>query len=93
VGAALITTTLDRARDLGFRAVLLHGNPDYYHRFGFVAATGFGIATPDGANDPQFMAQPLYDGALNGVSGRFIDDPLFESLNLFEAEVFEASLA
>lgn len=38
-GSALVIETLKKAKELGFKAVLITGNPDYYHRFGFSSAT------------------------------------------------------
>jgi hypothetical protein len=92
VGSTLITHTLDQARRLGFRAVLLFGNPAYYSRFGFADATRFGITTHDGYNFPAFMALPMRDGPLNGVAGKIIDDPIFTTLDPKEAETFNRDL-
>lgn len=92
VGSALIAHTLDLARGLGFRAVLLFGNPAYYSRFGFADAAQFGITTHDGANFPAFMALPLFDRALDGVTGKLIDDPTFTTLDPTEAETFNRDL-
>ena len=35
IGSRLIRTTMQRAADAGFAGVVITGNPDYYHRFGF----------------------------------------------------------
>lgn len=78
VGAALIRHTLEKAKALGHRAVLITGHPEYYPRFGFVNAEKFEITLPDGTNMDAFMALPLYDGALDGISGKWVYDPVFE---------------
>ena len=39
VGSALVKETLTKAKELGYKAVLITGNPEYYHRFGFSSAT------------------------------------------------------
>jgi hypothetical protein len=54
------------------------GHPDYYTRFGFKRAKEFGISTSSGDNFDAFMAMPLYDGALNGIMGRYYEDSAFE---------------
>ncbi|MDR0716577.1 MAG: GNAT family N-acetyltransferase [Azoarcus sp.] len=90
VGAALIRHTLDIARALGFRAVLIFGHESYYPRFGFEDAANFGITTDKGENFPAFMALPLYPGALEGVRGRFIYDPIYTSLDKAESAAFNA---
>ena len=79
IGKALMLHTFGIAQRLGFRAVLIFGHPDYYPRAGFRRASEFGITTPDGEVFDAFMAYQLYDGALDGISGRyFICDEYWE---------------
>jgi putative acetyltransferase len=51
-GSAAITTALATARARGEQSVVVLGHADYYPRFGFRQATGFGIHHPqyDGPN-------------------------------------------
>jgi len=78
VGKALLKHTIEEAKRLGYRAILFFGEPDYYPRLGFQRAGVFNIATAWGANFDAFMAMPLYDDALNGISGRFYLDPVYD---------------
>lgn len=71
IGSALIRHTLALARDMGFRALLTYGDPDYYRRFGFVAGKEYGILTVDGLISPALLGLVLVSGALNGMRGRF----------------------
>ncbi|MCL2003635.1 MAG: N-acetyltransferase [Oscillospiraceae bacterium] len=89
VGTALMRHTLAEAKRLGHRAVLIFGHPEYYPRIGFRRAAEFGITTADGKTFDAFMAYPLYDGALNGVRGRFYLDPVYESLTQEDALAFD----
>jgi len=66
VGAALVRHTAALARDMGYRAILFYGNPDYYPRLGFRPAFEYGIGTE---LVESFHCMPLYDGALDGMSG------------------------
>jgi len=93
VGSALIYKTLDVARGLGYRAVLIFGHESYYPRFGFKPASEFGITTGDGKNFPAFMALPLYDGALDGVYGRLICDTAYSTLDRAESDKLNTKLA
>jgi len=65
-----------KAKRLGYRAVLIFGHPDYYPRVGFRRAAEFGITTADGFVFDPFMVYPLYDGALDGIHGRYYIDPI-----------------
>jgi predicted N-acetyltransferase YhbS len=88
IGTALVRHTLDIARAMKYRAVLIFGHEEYYPRFGFEPAAKYGITTADGKNFAAFMALPLYDGSLDGVIGRLICDPVFESLDKTESDDF-----
>ena len=93
VGSVLINKTLEVARRLGHRAVLIFGHESYYPRFGFKPASEFGITTAEGKNFPAFMALPLYDGALEGVYGRLICVEGSLALDKEESEKLNAKLA
>lgn len=71
IGSALIRHTLALARDLGWRAVVIYGDPDYYRRFGFEPAERHNIQTADGWYLPALQVLELVPGALDGISGCF----------------------
>lgn len=88
IGARLMNDSIAAANELGFAGMILFGNPDYYHRFGFVNAGKFRITTKDGQNFEPFMALELQKNALADVKGRFFEDNVFEtdSVDLIEFE-------
>ncbi len=88
IGSRLVNFTIELAKKMGFRAIVIFGNPDYYHRFGFANADKFHITTSDGANFEAFMALELYKGALQGIGGKFHEDPVFQ-IDKEELESFE----
>lgn len=89
IGSALLRRSLAEARSLGYRAVLIFGHPEYYPCFGFQEASAYSITTADGKNFAAFMALELYEGALNGISGRCFLDPVYEQLSPEEVEAFD----
>ena len=89
IGKALMQHSFMIAKKLGYRAVIIFGHPDYYPRIGFCRAAQFGITTSDGETFDAFMAYPLYDGALEGIRGRYYLDPVYESLNQEDALEFD----
>jgi hypothetical protein len=71
VGTALVRHTIALAKEMGYRAVLFHGNPDYYPRLGFRPAFEFGVGRK---LEEHFHCMPLYEGALDGIShGRHVE--------------------
>jgi predicted N-acetyltransferase YhbS len=89
IGSSLIRHTLALARKMGYLAVIIFGDPGYYHRFGFQNAQVFGITTADGKNFDPFMALELRKDGLKGIHGAFFEDPVFtvdpEELVRFDA--------
>lgn len=77
VGNALMTHSIKRAKELGYGAILFFGHATYYPKFGFKEAKEYNITTSDEANFPEFMAMELQEGYLKGVSGRFIEPPIY----------------
>lgn len=78
VGSALMRHSIAEAARLGYRAIIFYGHPDYYPRFGFRRAGRYGIVSSGGESLDALMAMELYDGALNGIAGRYIEDKVYE---------------
>lgn len=62
IGSLLIKESTKRARALGYKGVIIFGNPQYYHRFGYVSADTYGITTSGGQNFDPFMVLELLTG-------------------------------
>jgi putative acetyltransferase len=58
-GSAAIRAGLEAARAMGENLVLVLGHAEYYPRFGFTPAAGFGIRPPFDAPDEAMMALTL----------------------------------
>jgi predicted N-acetyltransferase YhbS len=78
IGSKLMSNSITKARESGFSGMILFGNPDYYHRFGFRNAAEYGITTKDSQNFEPFMALKLQTDGLADVKGRFFEDDAFE---------------
>ena len=71
-GTALLNYTLEKAKELGFGAVLFEGNIGFYGKSGFTYAREFGIRyhdLPEDADSSFFLCKELSPGYLNGVTG------------------------
>ena len=88
IGALLMKHSIEKAKHLGYKGIIIFGNPDYYHRFGFVSAKEYNIQTSWGDDLDAFMALELYDESLKDVSGKFYEDEVFKIENE-ELEDFE----
>lgn len=88
VGGRLIEHSKEVARKLGYRGILIYGDPDYYKRYGFVPAENYEIGTPDDMYSAPLQAFELYNGALKNCKGRFFEDGIFE-VDREKADEFE----
>jgi putative acetyltransferase len=77
IGSRLVRAGLERCRDLGFRAVVVLGHPEFYPRFGFAPASRFGIRSEYDVPDDVFMSMELVAGALRNRSGTIRYHPAF----------------
>ena len=64
----MVRAVIERADAGGEPAIVLLGSPDFYGRFGFIAACDLGIESPDPAWGKYFQARALtaHDPAMVG---------------------------
>lgn len=91
VGKALITDMINRAKKLGFGAILFFGRPEYYPQFGFKEASAFGVTDSEGYNYPAFMGMELIPGYLSAAKGgRFFESDIYnDELNKDSVKEFD----
>ena len=77
IGGQLLAQVKRAACSLGYEALLLCGDPDYYGKQGFLPAEQFGIRTDDNHYAAALQAFPLLEGALRGASGRYRENEAY----------------
>lgn len=80
VGTRLVRAGRDACAARGVDALVVLGHPDYYPRFGFRPARGFGLTCPYDVPDDAFLALELTPDALRDVAGRIRYPDAFASL-------------
>ena len=78
IGGRMIALTKKLASEMGFRAILLCGDPDYYLRQGFIPAETLVIITEDNMYATALHVCELYDNALANAKGRYIEDKIYQ---------------
>lgn len=93
IGKKLIKLSLERAKELGYKAVLITGDDKFYKSLGFEAAYKYGITLKGMSIEDKiefFMAMELEKGYLEKCSGVYDFDKEFnvtdEELEKFELE-------
>ena len=77
IGSALIIHTIKLAREMGFPAICIYGDPRYYSRFGFRCAEKYEIKTADGKFAVALQVLELVQGVLRNVAGIFLESSTF----------------
>lgn len=77
IGGMMIARTKEIAKKLGFRGILLCGDPDYYTRQGFVAAEKYGIRNSENMYADALHAYELYEGAFACVQGCYFENEIY----------------
>ena len=78
IGRALINHTIALAKAMGYRAVIIYGDPAYYNRFGFKQSKEYGITNRDGKYPAALLVLELYPNALAEVAGVFEEGAIYE---------------
>lgn len=86
----LIKHTKEIAKELGYSAVLIYGDPGYYSKFGFVEAENYDIRTSDNMYAAPLQALELYPGALSDCAGCFFEGAVYE-IDEKAAEEFDST--
>ncbi len=90
-GKALLDFTLQQASDMGFGAVCIEGNIDFYEKCGFSYASDFGIRyhnLPAGEDATFFLCKELKHGYLDGITGEYAP-PQGYFIDEVECETFD----
>jgi predicted N-acetyltransferase YhbS len=87
-GYKLMEYCIVKAKELGYAGMILFGNPNYYHRFGFRNAVEYGIRTKEGLNFEPFMVKELQKEGLRKIQGAFYEDKSY-TIDMDELIEFE----
>lgn len=88
VGSKLIEYSKNIATELGYKAILIFGDPEFYQKVGFIQAEHYSIGTSWNTYATPLLACELVDGALNGCSGRFYEDDIY-NMDKDKADAFD----
>ena len=92
VGTLLINTTVKKAINLGYKAIMITGNKKYYERFGFKCAYDYDIHLEGNKIDDRaeyFMVKELEEGFLEKHNGIYNFDNKFFNYPKDEFEEYD----
>jgi len=88
IGKKLIEHTITKSGEMGFNAVIIYGNPEYYKKFGFINSGEYTITDREGNYVDALMALELYPGSLENINGKFSEGEAYK-IDKHELEIFD----
>ena len=88
IGSKLINHTIKLAKEMGYKAIIIYGDPEYYKRFGFKISKEYNITNKDQKYSVALLVLELYSDALNGIEGIFNEGDVY-IVNKDELEEFD----
>lgn len=92
LGKKLITYSLKKARELKYNAVITLGYAYHYAPYGFLSGKQYNIAMEDGKFYKGVLVLPLYDRALENISGYVKFSNVFEVTEK-DVEIFDSTFS
>ncbi|WP_167958246.1 GNAT family N-acetyltransferase [Anaerosporobacter faecicola] len=89
IGGRLLESSLEDARKMGYRGVVIFGEPDYYPLHGFKTCDYWKIATLDGKNFDSFLGYELIPGGLAYPGAKFQEAAVYSELPAEEVEEYD----
>lgn len=88
IGKSLIEHTKRIAFEKCYKAIIIYGYPTNYCLRGFKGSKKYGITAPNGKYPFSLLVLELFDGALDGISGKFYDSNVYH-VSQSETEEFD----
>ena len=88
IGGKLINHTIKISKKMGYKGIIIYGDPEYYKRFGFKISKDYKITNKDRKYPAALLVLELYPNALNGIEGIFDEGEVYE-IDKNEAEEFD----
>jgi len=78
IGSKLINHTVKLSKEMGYKGIIIYGDPEYYKRFGFKESKQYKITNKEKKYPAALLVLELYPNALNGIEGIFDEGKAYE---------------
>jgi len=78
IGGKLINHTKELSKEMGYKAIVIYGDPEYYKRFGFRASKEYKITNRDKKYPAALLVLELFPDSLKGIEGIFDEGKIYE---------------
>jgi predicted N-acetyltransferase YhbS len=88
IGGKLINHTSKLAKEMGFKGIIIYGDPEYYKRFGFIESKRYNITNKDKKYPSALLVLELFLNALDGIEGEFDEGKVYK-IDKSKVEIFD----
>ena len=88
ISRKLLEFSFDRAIEMGYKVVVIFGNPDNYVSRGFKSCKKYNVCTADGSYPAAMLVKELVPGILNGRKRVYCESPAY-AFERSDAEKFD----
>ena len=88
ISRKLLELSFDKAIGLGYKAIVIFGNPDNYVSRGFKSCKKYNVCTADGSYPAAMLVKELVAGTFNGTKWFYHESPAYE-FDRSDAEKFD----
>ena len=78
IGGKLIKYTIKVSKKMGYKGIMIYGDPGYYKRFGFKESKEFNITNKEKKFPAALLVLELYPNALKRIEGIFDEGKVYE---------------
>jgi len=78
IGSKLINHTVKLSKEMGYKGIIIYGDPEYYKRFGFMESKQYKITNKEKKYPAALLVLELYPKALDGIEGIFDEGKAYE---------------
>ena len=78
IGSKLINHTVKISKEMGYKCIIIYGDPEYYKKFGFNESKQYKITNMDKKYPAALLVLELYPNALNRIEGIFDEGKAYE---------------
>ena len=91
LGKQLLEYSFEKARELGYEAIVIFGNPENYIARGFKSGRKYNVAVAKDLYPVSLLVKELKEGALSGENWIYRESAAFENFDEAAAEEFDRS--
>lgn len=88
ISRKLLEFSFEKAIALGYKVIVIFGNPDNYVSRGFKSCKKYNVCTADGSYPAAMLVKELVPGTLNGRKRVYCESPAYE-IEKADAEMFD----